>query len=256
MSIAADFAFSFNDSPTAIGGPAVAGESSNNLIGTALAYGSYKLSTSNERVTTWTVPLSYTIRNDIDPRRQLHFSVPLTLIELDGTRTISGGLGVSYRFPMNDHWRLTPSVRYGAVWSTDRATVAAVYSASLASTYVIELSGWDLSIGNMIGYYATGRFAAGGDSFNPNLSAVATRNGLMVSQPVTLAGKTLTAEYSIIDTRYLGGDQPFFDNFQEVGVTLGTNKAALDARSFVRGGLSYLQGPSTRGFTLNIGYWF
>lgn len=157
---------------------------------------------------------------------------------------------------MSDYWTIAPGARYGVVASTDRATIAAVYSASIMSTYVIELSDFDLSIGNMLGYYATGRFSAGDYSLNPGISTVATRNGVMLSQPVTLAGKTLTAEYSLSNTCYLGGDQPFFDNFWEFTATVAANKSAVDARSFVRGGLSYLQGPGTRGLALNLGYWF
>lgn len=239
-----------------VAGPATTGGSSGNFVGAGLGYGSYNITSTNERVSTLTLPLSYTIRNDIDPRRQLHFSLPVTLVELDGTKTVNASFGISYRFPLSDYWTIAPGARYGAVASTDRATVAAIYSASLMSTYVIPLAGFDVSIGNMLGYYATGKFQAGDYSYNPDISAIATRNGVMLSQPVRPMDQPMTIEYSLIDTRYLGSDQPYFDNFQEIGVTLGTNKSALDARSFLRGGLSYIQGPSTRGITINIGYWF
>jgi hypothetical protein len=77
----------------------------------------------------------------------------------------------------------------------------------------------------------------------------------MLSHPVNL-GKKLTMEYSLIDTRYISGDKPFFDQFQEIGITIGSNKGASDARSFLRGGLSYMHGTGTNGFNANIGYWF
>jgi hypothetical protein len=66
----------------------------------------------------------------------------------------------------------------------------------------------------------------------------------------------MTIEYSLIDTRYVGGDKPFLDVFQEFGITLGTNKSAYDARSFLRGGLTYMHASGASGFTANIGYWF
>ena len=90
---------------------------------------------------------------------------------------------------------------------------------------------------------------------NPDIKYVATRNGIMLSQPVNL-GKKMSIEYSLIDTRYLGSDKPYVDNTQEFGITIGTNKSAQDARSFIRGGLSYMRGPGTHGFMANFGYWF
>lgn len=252
MTIAADFNNSMTNSPTAIGGSS--GGSSNNLIGVGISYGSYNIDNSSDKVTTTSIPLSYTIRNDIDPRRQLIFNLPLTLVQIGDAKTVHAGLGMSYRLPLNDNWTLTPGVRYSAVASVDRATVATLYSGSLTSTYVIPLAGFDVAIGNMLGYYQTGKFSAGDYSFSPDIKYVALRNGVMLSQPVNL-GQKLSVEYSLIDTRYLG-DKPFLDNFQEIGVTLGTSKSALDARSFVRGGLTYMHGPSTRGLTANVGYWF
>lgn len=254
MTIAGDFNASFSNSPTAVAGPS--GGTSDNLFGIQIAYGSYDLDKGGDRITTTSIPLSYTIRNDIDPRRQLSFNLPLTFVEVGSAKTAQAGLGVTYRFPLSDYWTITPGAGYTVIASADRATVASLYSASLASTYVIPLSGFDLSIGNMLGYYATGKLSSGNYAFDPGLKYLATRNGVMLSQPVNLMGKKLTAEYSLIDTRYLGSEKPFVDNFQELSVTLGTNKSALDARSFIRGGFTYTQGPEIRGFRANIGYWF
>lgn len=252
MTIAADFNNSMTNSPTGIGG--TSGGSSNNLIGVGISYGSYNIDNSSDKVTTTSIPISYTVRNDIDPRRQLTLSLPVTLVQVGDAKTVHTGLGIAYRLPVTDNWTLTPGARYSAVASVDRATVATLYSGSLTSTYVIPLSGFDVAIGNMLGYYQTGKFSAGDYSFSPDIKYVAMRNGVMLSQPVNL-GQKMSVEYSLIDTRYLG-DKPFLDNFQEIGVTLGTSKTALDARSFVRGGLTYMHGPSTRGLTANIGYWF
>ncbi|WP_306606458.1 hypothetical protein [Azonexus sp.] len=255
MTIAADFGASFNQSPTSGAGAAASGSANNNLIGASINYGSYKVSGRGDDITTTSIPLSYTIRNGIDPRRQLNISVPITLVQVGDAKTAHAGLGVSYRLPMSDQWTLTPGVRYSVVASADRATVASVYSASLASTYVIPLNSFDVTIGNMVGYYTTGKISAGDYSFNPDIKNIAVRNGVMLSQPVNI-GRKLTAEYSLIDTRYLGSDKPFLDNYQEIGITLGTNKSAMDARSFVRGGLTFMQGPKTSGVTANLGYWF
>ena len=253
--IAADFDSAFTNTASAITGPASSGASNNNLVGVGVNYASYSVDNSSDKVKTASIPLSYTIRNGMDPRRQLQFSMPITVIEIGNAKTVHTGLGVAYRLPITDNWTLSPSARYSAVASKDRATVASVYSAALSSTYVFQMSGFDVAIGNMLGYYATGKLSSGDYSFNPDIKYVATRNGIMLSQPVNL-GKKMSIEYSLIDTRYLGSDKPYVDNTQEFGITIGTNKSAQDARSFIRGGLSYMRGPGTHGFMANFGYWF
>lgn len=254
MTISADFNASFTNSPTAGAGPNTSGASNNNLIGANVLYGSYNVDNTSDRVTLIGVPLSYTIRNDIDPRRQLTFSLPITVVKTGNAQTAQTGLGVSYRVPLSDNWTITPAGRYSVVASEDRATVSTLYSASITSVYVIPMSSFDLSIGNMLGYYKTGKFSSGDYAFNPDITNTAMRNGVMLSQPVNL-GKKMTIEYSLIDTRFFG-DKPFTDNYQEIGVSIGTNKSALDARSFLRGGLNYMRGPGVTGITANIGYWF
>lgn len=51
-----------------------------------------------------------------------------------------------------------PSVRYTLSASADRATVASVMSGSLMSTYTVPVGKFDVALGNMIGYYKTGKF--------------------------------------------------------------------------------------------------
>ena len=253
MTAAADFESTFATASAISGAPST-GAASNNLIGASISYGSYKVDGYGDRVSTMSLPLSYTIRNDIDPRRQLAFSLPITVIDIGGAKTIHTGLGVAYRFPITERWSIAPSARYSIVASKDRATVSTVYSAALSSVYRIPMESFDLAIGNMVGYYRTGKFAAGDYSFDPNIKNVVLRNGVMLSQPVNF-GKKMSIEYSLVDTRYMG-DKPAVDNTQELSITLGTNKNAFDARSFIRGGVTLMRGPGVNGVTANIGYWF
>jgi len=227
----ADFNTSF-DNASQIGVPDQ-NQTANNLIGVGLSYGSYNID-GNEDVKTTSLPLSYTIRNNIDPRRQLVLSMPLTQVTVDGAKAYHGGLGVAYRLPLTDRWTLTPGARYSVVASKDRATVSTVMSASLMSTYVLPLGGFDLAMGNMVGVYKTGKFSSGDYSFDPDVNLKMTRNGLMASVPTAMFGSKMAAEFSIIDTRYLGSEKPFVTDSQEVGITLGTNRKASNARSFTR----------------------
>ncbi|MES2153275.1 MAG: hypothetical protein V4508_26135 [Pseudomonadota bacterium] len=252
MAGAADFSTSF-DTLSKLATPDSAG--SNNLIGVGLSYGNYSVSNSADKVKTTSIPLSYTVRNDIDPRRQLLMSLPLTLVQTGDANSVHGGLGVAYRLPMSDNWTLTPGGKYGVVASKDRATLSTVMAANLMSTYAIPMDTYAVAIGNMIGYYKTGKFSSGDYAFDPDIALTMARNGVMASMPAAMFGPKMAAEFSFIDTRYLG-NKPFLSSTQEFGVTVGTNRNAGNARSFFRAGLSYLRGKDTRGVSANLGYWF
>jgi hypothetical protein len=245
--VASDFADAFDTLPASQSGEP------RNSFGVGLNFSSLTVKGLQTRVTT--IPLSYTIRNNIDPRRQLAFGMPITLSDTEGAKSYHLNPGVSYRVPMTDAWSLSGAVRLGLVGSEDIGALAGVVSGSVASTYAIRGSGFDVAIGNMLGYYATTKVSSGDYSGNPDINNVVLRNGVMISQPVMLGGSNLAAEYSLIDTRYMG-TEIYVDNTQEVGVTLGTNRSAFSSRSFVRAGASYLRGRDTHGLSVNIGYWF
>lgn len=253
---AASFDDNFTNTATNIAAPASAaatGGKSTNLAGVALSYGSLNVADSSTKVTT--LPLSYTIRNDIDPRRQLVISLPITQIDANGAKSYEAGLGVAYRVPMSDQWTLTPGVKLGVTGSKDLATLAAVSSGTITSTYIWELPNFDVALGNQVGYYKTMKVGSGDYSADPGITSTTFRNGVMLSQPVSFGGQKMSLEYSLIDTRYTGS-KFYVDNTQEISITLGTNKRAFSARSFFRGGLTFLHGKDTSGVTANFGYWF
>lgn len=249
--VASDFNTGFSNFATNIAaGP---NEKVNNLIGIGASFTSLRQNgTSNN---TFTLPLSYTIRSDIDPRRQLIFNLPIRYTEVEGAKAYSTGLGASYRLPMNDAWTLTPSLSYGLAGSKDLGAVGHAMGASLASTYIFTKPTYDIAIGNMIGHYRTLKLTAGDYSYDPGIANTVFRNGVMYSRPVTVFGKKMSIEYSLIDTRYTG-TKLYNQGYDEVGITLGTNKRATSARSFFRAGANYLFSPNSKGFTLNMGYWF
>jgi hypothetical protein len=257
--VSSDFNSNFTDSATNIAAPAsvasqaTSNKSTSNLMGIALQYSSLTVGDSKSKVTT--LPLSYTYRNDIDPRRQLTISLPITYIDTDGAKSGIIGLGMSYRFPMNDNWTLTPAFKISGVGSLDMATVAGLTTYSLTSTYIWALKDFDVAMGNMLSHSSTMKLQAGDYGVDPGISSTAFRNGVMLSQPVEMGGKRLSVEYSLIDTRY-SGTKTFMTDSQEIGITIGTNKNAFSSRSFLRGGLSYMTAKNSHGITFNLGYWF
>lgn len=209
-------------------------------------------------VDTATLPLSYSFNMDFNPRHQLSISMPLTQVTTNGAKSYHVGLGLAYRFPITDRWSLAPAVRYGVVGSADLASVAAMRGTSLTSVYVLPLTLGDmqLSIGNMVGQYATMKFKTDDYSFDPDIRNTVYRNGLMLSQPVQLGGHKAAVEYSLIDTRYTG-TQIYVKSTQEVGITIGTRREAGNtADNYYRAGISYFRGKDSNGYKMNIGYWF
>ena len=66
----------------------------------------------------------------------------------------------------------------------------------------------------------------------------------------------MALEVSYINTLFSGTDL-YSKQYNEFGLTIGTNKSATSARSFLRGGITYLQGQNgIKGLRLNFGYWF
>lgn len=231
--------------------------SMNNLVGVGVNMGSYSISSSNDRINTYTLPLSYSFNAGSDPRSQLILSLPVTMYTIGKAKGYHVGFGASYRFPVTERWSLTPGMRYAITGSVDRATIASITSGTLTSTYQIPFETFDLNIANMIGYYSTGKFKAGSYSFNPNIKQTILRNGVMLSQPITIKNHQLAIEYSLIDTRYLGGDKPFIRDMQEIGITIGTHRNHPNKKlSFLRAGISYIHAKDSNGVNFNFGYWF
>jgi hypothetical protein len=201
------------------------------------------------------VPLSYTVRNDIDPRRQAMLRGGFGVVDRAGTQSFSGRVSGAYRFPLSDQWALTPSFGVAVAGSNDAAYSVGLLQASVTSTYLLEGNGFDVVIGNMLGYYKTVSPPVGKFSVNPDLSQVALRNGFLLSQPITLGGRKMSVEYSASDTRYFS-TSIYQRNSQEIGISLGTNKSAYTSRSFFRTNIAYQRAKDTHGVVLTVNYWF
>lgn len=235
--------------------------STGNVLGIGASFSSYSVDGSADNVESATLPLSYTNQLDNKPNHQIIFSLPISMYQVGKAKGYHVGFGVAYRFPINEHWSLTPGVRYALTGSVDRATLSSVTSGTLMSTYTMPVfkDKLDLTIGNMIGYYRTGKFKAGEYSFDPKIKQTMLRNGVMLSQPIMLRGKKLAIEYSAIDTRYVGSDKPFMRDMQEYGVTLGFHRDAISENSklsALRAGVTYTSAKGANGFGLSFGYWF
>ncbi len=224
-----------------------------NQLGLGLRFGSYKTGDVNTQTTT--IPLSYTVRFDGDPRKQIVINLPFTYGTTEGAKLMNFAPSVSLRLPMNDRWTLTPTVSYGVTGSVDLASVAQMASVAVTSVYTIPVGDWAVSIGNMIGHYKTLKISIGDFSSDPDIANTVYRNGVLVSQPVTFLGGDKILEYSWVDTRYTG-TALYMKWYDEIGLTLGTARGRDGLKSYFRAGVSYLYSAGSNGYALKFGYWF
>ena len=254
QAIMGDFSGSFNESATRIAtAQGNASQSAQSVIGAGVLLSTH--SVGDATVSTATIPLSYTVRNDIDPRRQALVRAGFGVLDSAGSKSYQGRLSAGYRFPMSDAWVLTPMLGMSIAGSKDAAFLVGVFHGSLASTYTWEFDSFDLTMGNMLGYYQT--FKPAGSQFvtDPKIRTTAFMNGLLLSQPVSIGGSKMSIEYGVSDTR-LNGTALYQNSLQEVTLSLGTNKNALSARSFLRGTLALQRARDSKGVTLSVNYWF
>ncbi|MDP2370843.1 autotransporter domain-containing protein [Rhodoferax sp.] len=252
--VALDFGASFDEVATRIAtSQANAQAGAGSLIGIGMLLSRHKV--AGLTVQTLSIPLSYTVRNDIDPRRQALLRGGLGVVDSAGTKSYSGRAAAGYRFPMSDEWTLTPMAGVSLSGSDANAFYTGVASGSIASTYVLERDGFDLTIGNMVGYYLSFKPPGSSEAVNPGVRQFALRNGILLNQPVTLAGRKMSVEYGFSDTRFLGS-KLFQKSGQDLTVSLGTNKSAFSARSFFRATLAFQKARDSHGVAVNVNYWF
>jgi hypothetical protein len=252
--VANDFDSSLGEAATfSSGNQANSAGSTASLLGVGVVLSRHNV--GGYKVTSAAAPLSYTVRNDIDPRRQAMLRGGIGIVDRAGTQSYSGRASGAYRFPLSDAWALTPSFGAAIAGSNDAAYSVGMLHTSVTSTYLIEGNGFDVVIGNMLGYYKTVSPPVGKFAVNPDLAQVALRNGFLLSQPITLGGRKMSIEYSAADTRYFGSSI-YQRSSQEIGVSLGTNKSAYTSRSFFRTNLAFQHAKGSNGVVLTVNYWF
>lgn len=202
-----------------------------------------------------TMPLSYTIHNEIDPRRRLVLKLPVTWVDSDNPaspgETFHVGVGASYTFPVASRWYVTPGLTYSYADEGDFGQKADLTSASIASAYFYKYAGYDFGIGNMFTYARTINETGG----HPGYHFSALRNGLMVSKDTNLLGRRLYWEGSLIATLFFG-DQNYANSQIEASLTFGDKRSLKASAGGYRFGASLFNANKTSGGKLTFGYWF
>lgn len=252
--VATDFATAFSENESRGGSNAAsagnAAPSSPLGLGVVLSH----MKVAGVQQTAVGIPISYTVRNDIDPRRQALLRADLSALRSGGAMGYQARFSAGYQFPMSDEWKLAARGTVGFVGSQDAATLATMIGGSIASSYTLEFDGFDLSIGNMLGYYQTLSAKAESVSVNPGIKNTALRNGIILSQPVTVGGRKMVAEYGLADTRFFG-TEIYQSSLQELSFSLGTRRSE-SARSSTRITASFVRGKDAKGLQVYLNHLF
>lgn len=231
------------------------------VIGAALEIEHLK-NAQGQNVDTQTLPLTYAVRSDLDPRRQTIASLRLVNSRTDGSDTYSVIAGAAFRRPMNDAWTLVPAISVGHV-SFHRGnsdTHGTINGGSLSSIYKMRYGQVEFAIANMLAHYRTNKFRGIVGAVDPDLNNTILRNGIIMSVPTVLNGRKLAIEAAFTRTDVLTGHRnpaSLVDHYNEFSVTLGNNRRLNNARSFIRGGIAYVDGQrDVHGLRLKLGYWF
>jgi hypothetical protein len=194
-----------------------------------------------------TVPLSYTVKLDSDPRKKVRIDLPLSYADTEGAASYALGFGLAYTHPLADDWSLTPALGVGATGSEDLGAAGGVGAFSLTSAYTWRFDAFALSMGNGVGRYQSLGLKVGDVEAEADIANTVFTNGLLLTGPNALIAKNLVIEYSFVDTR-ITGDEVYMDGYDEVGVALGfidTEMGVID--SYTKLGLSYLIGDGAGG---------
>lgn len=240
------------------GGAVQQGLRSSSLVGLGLNIRRFRQ--DDIPVQTYGLPLSYGWQFDEnDERRKITLSLPLMGGTVGDIKVFSAQASLAVGIPMDERWTLTPSIAYGVAGSLGLAQAAHQAGVALTSAYKWDLpDGATLAMGNMVAYYNTLKMRVDEYTSNPNISNVVLRNGLMYAMPVEgswFGAEKLTAEFSIVNTQYLGTEL-YVKSSNEIGVTLGTSKNILGAQRQLRVGLTYVFAKDASGAGINLGYWF
>lgn len=229
-------------------------------FGLGARFGRYGLGQFTQNVFTLPISYSYTFSN----YDKIIVRAPLTYMEVDGASSYRGELALAYRKNLFSRWSLTPALGYGIAGSSDLGSLGHIFSGSLTSDLLL----WNgskarLSMGNMVGYYATLPVRLGDYSVDYDLKNTITRNGLLLAIPLgtQLWGQTLSLDIYAIDTRFFG-DALYSDNYQEFGIDIGplrsSDKLQPNVASHPFGiGIKYITGEGdVDGLELSVGYRF
>ena len=163
--------------------------------------------------TTMNLPLGYTFK--FDNNWALGIDVPISYVDLDGSKTYAAQVGATLQIPlMKDKWLVSVSGRVGATASKDSLSGGLLYMVSATSRFSQKLGdSTTVTLVNMFGKIEDYTLDVKGYDIEYGLKNNVFKNGLEVRQK--LSEKTALTIFGY-DTRYTGSDL-YVDFYDEVG---------------------------------------
>lgn len=259
--VASDYSYGMNaDEVIEMNGADSSGINAN-MVSIFARYSNYDLDGVSSRE--YGLPLAYTIRFN-NSQNKLSIRVPISMVDVDGSKAYNFGLGMGMTYFVKDNWSLTPAIGYSAVGSVDLASVGQFLSGSLTSSYSFFFDKYALTMGNMVGYYDSLPFKYSDYDIDADISNSVLRNGLNFAIPTDALGKGTSIELFVIDTRYFGSEL-YVDQYNEVGISYGITKLSQKVKGEkvknvmrkARIGFTYLfSGEDVSGYSVNFGFAF
>ncbi|GAA3933595.1 hypothetical protein [Litoribacillus peritrichatus] len=230
--------------------------SDENRIGIGIDYAQYDQ--AGQTSDNWTLPLKYTWADENG--RNLTIDLPLSYNDTEGSETYKARLGITYQFPVNANWLLTPVLDYGVTASEDLYDGAQMISGAITSMYTFDplsVAGDEISvsIGNMAGYYKTLPLDIDDYEVDPDITNQVTKNGVLIDTLVDIFSYPANVQYILTDSRYFG-DEVYADNFNEIGFSV---RPAHTSSDFLALTFLYIASPSSEdisGFKGKLFYSF
>lgn len=237
----------------AVNGYTDGGRDDENRIGLGIDYTRFETDRGAQNQTR--IPISYMVRFDGNPDRQLLLKLPISYQEVDGAKTYTLPFSAVLRWPVNPNWTLTPALSYGITGSEELGSGGTLYSAFLTSSYRMEFERFDLTLGNMLGRTEALETDIGDYSFEPDLKNTVFRNGVLFSLPTSFLGEGNRMEFFLVNTT-MTGSKLYVDQFNVVGMSFGPGHSQVGKANEYNLGFKYLHSSEIKAYTLNVKYWF
>lgn len=202
--------------------------------------------------TTMNLPLGYTFK--LDNNWAVGIDMPISYIDMDGSKTYAAQLGASLQIPLyQEKWLLTLSGRAGATASEDALSGGILYMASATSRYTQRITDSStLVIINMFGIIKDYTLDVEGYNIKYGLKNNVYKNGLEFRQKLSEKVAMTILGY---DTRYTGSNL-YVDAYDEVGLRI-TRYFSKD--SFFTGldfTATYIFGDHYKAYTVGLSFLF
>lgn len=237
---------------TSVDNEAGGNESTDNYWGTSLDYTSYD--TPNGTVKRVRIPITYTVKLDNAPGQEVIIQAPVSRTEINSGTAYTVPLTMIYRYPINDHWVILPSLTWGVTYSDDLGGGGTVAGATISSSYTWHMGSQSLTMGNMVGHLKTLSTTVGDFTIDPNIHETVYKNGFLWSVPNILFGKYLM-EFFWVNTQMKGSDL-YIDNYDIVGFTIGKDRSEVGRKNRWAYGAKWFLSPKDSNVSFNVSYWF